>query len=93
MSYREEIAKIYETEGLQGFSRGWSGMLIRDAPGFGVYFWLFELFKRRLHVYTREQDPHHNPIDIGARKFVAGGTAGVFTWFIAYPMDTIKSKM
>lgn len=50
MSYREEIQKIYETEGMRGFTRGWSGMLIRDGPGFGLYFAMFEFFKRCLHV-------------------------------------------
>lgn len=50
MSYREEIAKIYELEGLKGFTRGWTGMFFRDAPGFGVYFCLFEMFKRGLDV-------------------------------------------
>jgi solute carrier family 25 (mitochondrial carnitine/acylcarnitine transporter), member 20/29 len=93
MSYREEIQKIYETEGFKGFTRGWAGMFLRDAPGFGLYFCLFEAFKRGLDLPRRESDPHHNGIDIGMRKFVAGGTAGVLTWFFAYPMDTIKSKM
>lgn len=60
MSYREEIAKIYEIEGLKGFTRGWTGMFFRDAPGFGVYFCLFELFKRKLGVpqLETEADKH-----------------------------------
>ena len=50
MSYRKEIARIYSTEGLKGFSRGYQGMLIRDAPGFGLYFCTYEALKRQLGV-------------------------------------------
>lgn len=47
MSYREEIGRIYKNDGIMGFTRGYTGMLMRDSPGFGVYFCLFELFKRK----------------------------------------------
>jgi hypothetical protein len=50
MSYREEISKIYQNEGLRGFTRGYSGMLFRDSPGFGLYFCLFEFLKRKLKI-------------------------------------------
>lgn len=93
MSYREEIKTIYKNEGLKGFTRGYSGMLLRDAPGFGIYFCLFEGFKRGLNVPALESDINSNNIDIGIRKFMAGGTAGCITWFAAYPMDSVKSRM
>ena len=50
MSYREEMNKIYVNDGLRGFTRGYSGMFFRDAPGFGLYFCLFEAFKNLLGV-------------------------------------------
>jgi len=50
MSYREEISKIYKTEGLFGFTRGYTAMLCRDSPGFGVYFCLFECFKVKMGI-------------------------------------------
>ncbi len=78
---------------MKGFTRGWTGMFLRDAPGFGLYFCLFELFKRGLDVPKKEADPNSNSFEIGWRKFLAGGTAGIFSWFFAYPMDTVKSKM
>ena len=46
MKYREEIKNIYNKEGLYGFTRGYSGLLIRDGPGFATYFFLFDFFKR-----------------------------------------------
>lgn len=68
-------------------------MILRDAPGFGYYFCLFELFKRGLNVHVKEQDKNSSKLDIGLRKFISGGTAGVLTWFLVYPMDTVKSRM
>lgn len=40
-----------------------------------------------------EKNPDHSKFDVGLRKFMCGGTAGVITWFVVYPMDTVKSKM
>ncbi len=54
MSYRSEINKIYEKEGIKGFTRGYSGMLLRDSPGFGMYFCLYEFFKRTLQIPSHE---------------------------------------
>ena len=50
MSYRTEIKRIYSTEGLYGFTRGYTGMLMRDSPGFALYFLLFDIFKRNFGV-------------------------------------------
>jgi len=55
MLYREEIRKIYKNEGLYGFTRGYSGMLLRDAPGFASYFLLFEFFKHQTGASRREE--------------------------------------
>lgn len=104
MSYREEIAKIYQNEGLMGFTRGYTGMLLRDTPGFGLYFCLYEFFKRSLHIpqieeRIRKQENTHSATFISLeaslfiRKFFSGGTAGVVTWFVCYPFDTVKTKM
>lgn len=46
MSYREEIARIYEAKGLRGFFKGYQGLFVRDVPGFAIYFGTYEFFKR-----------------------------------------------
>lgn len=46
MTYGETIQDIYSKEGLAGFTRGYQGMLLRDVPGFGVYFCTFAFMKR-----------------------------------------------
>ena len=48
MSYREEIARIYKTDGLNGFAKGYAGLFLRDFPGFAVYFSFYEFSKRWL---------------------------------------------
>jgi hypothetical protein len=54
MSYREEVMKIYQSEGMMGLTRGYTGMLLRDSPGFGIYFCCFELLKRTFRVKELE---------------------------------------
>lgn len=55
MSYRQEISTIYKNEGMIGFTRGYTGMLMRDSPGFGVYFCTFEFLKRLMNLPEREK--------------------------------------
>jgi hypothetical protein len=55
MSYREEISHIYKHEGVFGFTRGYVGLLMRDSPGFGFYFFLFEFLKSTLNLPERER--------------------------------------
>lgn len=95
MSYRCELRKIYQSEGLFGFTRGYSAMLMRDGPGFAMYFFLFDLFKRKLgvsgvHHYDDEHTFHPSTL---SKKFLAGGSAGTIVWTVCYPWDTIKSTM
>ena len=55
MSYATEIKRIYELEGIKGFSRGYQGMLLRDGPGFGIYFCGFEMMKRKFGVSENDR--------------------------------------
>ena len=59
MSYQKEIARIYDTEGLRGFFRGYQGMFIRDTPGFGIYFSTYETLKRASGVSERDKLDHN----------------------------------
>jgi hypothetical protein len=49
-TYYSQMKLIYKEEGLRGFTRGYKTMLLRDVPGFGVYFGMFEFTKRLLKV-------------------------------------------
>lgn len=50
MSYSTEIKIIYKTEGFKGFLRGYQGMMIRDGPGFAIYFTTYESLKRKFGI-------------------------------------------
>lgn len=99
MSYREEIRSVLKTEGLYGFTRGYQPMLIRDTLNFGLYFMIYENFKLLLHLdqphqdLSHEQDHYLKSLGNLSKKFIAGGTTGMISWFMSYPMDVIKTKM
>ena len=89
--YREEIGRIYRTEGLNGFLRGYQGMLLRDFPGFAYYFFTYELLKRwssGLDTSTRERT-----IFKQVCQFLSGGVAGATTWVMCYPADFLKTRL
>jgi solute carrier family 25 carnitine/acylcarnitine transporter 20/29 len=97
MSYREEITRVFRQEGWIGFTRGYTAMLCRDSPGFGLYFCLFEAFKKATGIPSLEHRLHeegkHTSTELIVKKFLVGGIAGCITWTFCYPMDTVKSKM
>ena len=67
-------------------------MLVRDIPGFGIYFGSFEAFKTLLRVHDGQPDGM-GYWSFAFRKFLSGGLSGVVTWTIAFPADAIKTKM
>ena len=55
VTYWGEIKSIYNREGLYGYTRGYSGQMLRDIPGFALYFGLFELIKVKLKVSDQDR--------------------------------------
>ena len=96
MSYRTEIRRIYKSERLYGFTRGYSGLMLRDCIGLSFFFGLFDFFKRISGVVERDLSEDKSIIDhlsIASKKFLCGGFAGIFSWFLVYPFDTVKTIM
>jgi solute carrier family 25 carnitine/acylcarnitine transporter 20/29 len=91
--YLEELTQIYKAEGMKGFTRGYTGLLIRDVPGFAIYFGSFEANKKFLGVHETGKYGELTASEVAFRKFISGGFAGVITWTIAFPADTIKTKI
>ena len=67
-------------------------MLVRDVPGFAIYFGSFEAFKTLLGVANGKAE-QMSKSSYNLRKFLSGGLAGVITWTIAFPADSIKTKL
>ncbi|KAI4460550.1 mitochondrial basic amino acids transporter-related [Holotrichia oblita] len=78
------VAKeIYKLEGFKGVFRGLNITIAREIPAFVTYFATYECL-------TRTSD--NSPVST-MTMLVAGGTAGVVSWLISYPVDIIKSRM
>jgi hypothetical protein len=77
---------IIAREGVQGLYRGVLVSAVRDSPPTGVYFVAFEHMEAKL--------PRWTPALAGdPATFLAGGVAGIVTWAVAYPVDTVKTYM
>ncbi|KAI7871619.1 mitochondrial carrier domain-containing protein [Spinellus fusiger] len=84
------VAKsIYTNNGFRGFYQGGWATMIRDAPSYGLYFFVYEGTKRLLAVSEEETVDNASAIKI----LIAGGMAGVVSWTAIYPLDVIKSRL
>lgn len=92
VSYRQMIPQIIETEGYRGLYRGLLATCIRDIPGYGVYFYSYEVFKQlfyRIDSGERGKKPEQSRQVV--LDLMAGGMAGSFSWLVGYPLDIVKT--
>ncbi|XP_056437572.1 mitochondrial basic amino acids transporter-like isoform X1 [Gadus chalcogrammus] len=80
------LVRIYNREGFRGINRGMLTTLIRETPGFGVYFLTYDVLTRAIGC---EPDA---PFMIPKLLF-AGGMSGIASWLSTYPVDVIKSRL
>ncbi|KAI1608436.1 MC family mitochondrial carrier protein [Exophiala viscosa] len=80
---------IWKHGGLRGLYYGGTITSLRDAFGYGWYFWSYELSKRLL--LSRQPDPFVSPT--ASDVLISGGIAGVITWVSIYPLDVIKTRL
>ncbi|XP_056138340.1 solute carrier family 25 member 48 isoform X2 [Lampris incognitus] len=80
------ISNILQTEGIQGLYRGGGAMLMRDVPGYVLYFIPYTIFCDLLNP-DGKANPHPGSI------WLAGGLAGSISWVTATPADVVKSRM
>ncbi|XP_019497699.1 PREDICTED: solute carrier family 25 member 48 [Hipposideros armiger] len=80
------IATIVRTEGLAGLYRGGNAMLLRDVPGYCLYFIPYVLLSDWI---TPEGCAGPSPCAV----WLAGGMAGAISWGTATPMDVVKSRL
>ncbi|KIY02934.1 uncharacterized protein Z520_01399 [Fonsecaea multimorphosa CBS 102226] len=81
--------EIWKYGGLRGLYYGGTITAVRDALGYGWYFWSYELTKRLL--LSRQADPFTSPTT--TEVLISGGIAGVVTWVSIYPLDIIKTRL
>ncbi|KAK5117144.1 hypothetical protein LTR85_008912 [Meristemomyces frigidus] len=81
------VRDLWDRGGVRGLYLGGSVTSIRDAVGYGFYFWSYELSKRSL---TSEDD---TPNQQALKVLLCGGLAGVVTWASIFPLDVIKTRV
>lgn len=68
--------------------------VIRDVPGWGVYFWSYEALKIRHEEWKRRNKKEATETYSDTLcKMVYGGLAGIASWTVSYPFDILKTHM
>uniref|UniRef100_A0A8D2Q630 Solute carrier family 25 member 48 n=1 Tax=Varanus komodoensis TaxID=61221 RepID=A0A8D2Q630_VARKO len=80
------VGSILRQEGLAGLYRGSAAMLLRDVPGYCLYFIPYTLLCQWI---TPEGCLSPGPFSV----WLAGGLAGAISWGTATPMDVVKSRL
>ncbi|XP_032384352.1 solute carrier family 25 member 48 [Etheostoma spectabile] len=80
------ISSILQTEGLQGLYRGAGAMMLRDVPGYMLYFIPYTIM---CDLLKPDASSSLHPGSI----WLAGGLAGSISWVTATPADVVKSRM
>lgn len=80
-SKQSRLELIKKTTNLRTLYRGLSSTMIREVPGYGIYFGVYEACKRN----TTNYQWYHS--------LLYGGLAGASSWSVIYPSDVIKTRM
>ncbi|TKA48799.1 hypothetical protein B0A55_11900 [Friedmanniomyces simplex] len=83
-----EVTRALWKQGkLRGLYLGGGVTSVRDAVGYGFYFWSYELVK---HAMTGEEDSQNQQ---ALKILLCGGLAGVVTWTSIFPLDVLKTRV
>ena len=75
---------ILKNEGFLGLYRGFGMGVLREVPGIGLYFGLYEEIK----AISNSEDPMINFLLV----VNAAGLAGAISWFFSIPQDIVKNR-
>ena len=76
VKYRKAIPVLIHNEGFSGLYKGIGALLLRDVPGWGVYFWSYELLKGMFGIPEAKKNGTDNSMLNMAIKCWCGGVAG-----------------
>ena len=83
------LRKIYLQGGIRGCFRGLGSTIIRDVPGYAVFFGTYEGlvdWTAKKTCTERETVPY-------VYRFMIGGFAGANSWMFNYPFDLVKTQI
>ncbi|KAF2819739.1 solute carrier family 25 protein [Ophiobolus disseminans] len=82
------IAKdIWRSNGFRGLYYGGGITSVRDAVGYGFYFWSYEWMKRT------SSSLDDSDRETAMKVLLCGGLAGIITWVSIFPLDVIKTRI
>ncbi|KAG7272916.1 hypothetical protein CRUP_002368 [Coryphaenoides rupestris] len=80
------VSSVLRSEGLQGLYRGAGAMVLRDVPGYTLYFIPYTVL---CGLLSPDGKSNAHPASI----CLAGGLAGSISWVTATPADVVKSSI
>lgn len=80
------VRKVYRSEGLRGFFKGFNLTLMREMPGYFFYFGGYTVSKN----WLTNGDPQDKTV---WKIATAGGVGGVCLWVVIYPFDLAKTQI
>ncbi|CAI5769223.1 Uncharacterized protein PODLI_1B033478 [Podarcis lilfordi] len=81
------VKGVLKKDGPFGFYRGWSSTLLREIPGYFLFFGGYEL-SRTFFAFGRPKE-ELGPVAL----MISGGFGGMCLWIAVYPIDCIKSRI
>lgn len=84
----QTIGVIAREEGVRAIWRGTLGVLLRDVPATSIYFGSFTA----MNLAMLEPDQSLDTLTPLA-LVLTGGTAGILSWAVVYPVDVLKSRV
>lgn len=85
----DAIKKISSKYGIRGIYKGQNVTFLREATGYGVYFWAYEKLVQR---EMAQKGIRREQISPGS-AILYGAAAGYALWAVIYPIDMVKSRM
>lgn len=75
------LTNAIRNENLRSIYKGYTPTLIREVPGYGIYFTTYNYLRSKTKTLT----PIHT--------FLYGGLSGLSSWMFIYPSDPVKTLM
>lgn len=84
----QTLLEIRRNRGIRGVYQGLFVTMLRDAPGFAIYFAVYEGL---LDWTARSQKVSRDDVHMGHR-LVYGGLAGAISFAVNYPVELVKTR-
>jgi len=76
-----------------GLFKGFGATFLRDCPNIGIYFGSYEWLRGLLLPRDGTLMLGQTELSSNLAILLAGGTAGILSWALSYPIDVIKTRV